>query len=66
MMEQDSQTLRLKQLGIDTYKEAVIYMSEDCHICRSEGFEAQARIQVSLKNRSILATLNVIKNHPRI
>lgn len=62
-MQKESQALRLKQLGIDTYKEAVIYMRKDCHICRSEGFEAQARIQVSLGNRSILATLNTIENH---
>lgn len=62
-MEKDKPTLRLKKLGINTYKEAVIYMREDCHICRSEGFEVQTRIQVSLNNQSILATLNTIENH---
>lgn len=61
-MDQKSNCLRLKWLGIDTYKETVIYMREDCHICRSEGFETQARIQVSLGDRSILATLNIIKS----
>lgn len=54
--------LKLKQLGIDTYKEAVIYMREDCHICRSEGFEAQARVQVRLHGRSLIATLNTVKS----
>ncbi|MBI2791800.1 MAG: thymidine phosphorylase family protein [Gammaproteobacteria bacterium] len=53
--------LHLKKLGINTYKEAVIYMREDCHICRSEGFEAQARIQIAHKNQSVLATLNTIE-----
>jgi len=53
-------TLRLKRLGIDTYKEAVIYMHTDCHICRSEGFEAQARIQITLGDNSIMATLNTV------
>lgn len=55
--------LKLKNLGINTYREAIIYMRQDCHVCRSEGFEAPARIQVSLNNRSILATLNTIENH---
>jgi thymidine phosphorylase len=32
--------LRLKRLGIDTYQEPVIYMRQDCDVCRSEGFEA--------------------------
>ena len=30
--------LKLKWLGIDTYKEAVIYVREDCSVCRAEGF----------------------------
>lgn len=60
-MEQTHSTLRLKYLGINTYKEAVIYMREDCHICRSEGFEAQARVLVSRNDRSIIATLNTIE-----
>lgn len=54
--------LRLKRLGIDTYREHVIYMSRDCHVCRSEGFEVRARVAVSLGEKSIIATLNVIEN----
>ncbi|NCP61882.1 MAG: thymidine phosphorylase family protein [Alphaproteobacteria bacterium] len=54
-------TLHLKRLGIDTYKEAVVYMREDCHVCLAEGFEVQARVKVSLGERSIIATLNMIK-----
>jgi len=53
-------SLRLRRLGIDTYQEAVIYMHRDCYVCRSEGFDAQARIQVEHSHRSIIATLNVI------
>lgn len=52
--------LRLRRLGIDTYQEPVIYMAADCPVCRSEGWEAQARIAVTLPERSIIATLNVI------
>ena len=53
-------SLRLRRLGIDTYQEPVIYMRSDCHICRSEGFEAEARIRLTHKDRAIIATLNVI------
>lgn len=53
-------SLSLKYLGIDTYTEPVIYMRKDCHICLSEGFEAQARVQITLNNKSIIATLNTI------
>lgn len=52
--------LRLKYLGIKTYHEAIIYMREDCHVCRSEGFEVQTRIQVTLEKHSIVATLNLV------
>lgn len=52
--------LRLKRMGIDTYQEAVIYMRRDCHVCRAEGFEAQARVAVYLNGRRLIATLNVV------
>lgn len=54
-------TLILKYLGINTSKEPVVYMREDCHICQSEGFRAQARIRLTLRNRSIVATLHSVK-----
>ncbi len=53
---------RLRRLGIDTYREAVIYMREDCFVCRSEGFEARSRISVRHNSHSIIATLNVVNN----
>jgi thymidine phosphorylase len=56
-------TLTLKQLGINTYKEPIIYMHEDSPICKSEGFEAQARVRVTLNDNSIIATLNTIKGN---
>lgn len=55
-----SNQLRLKWLGIDTYKQPVIYIHRECLICRSEGFAAQARLRVQLNGREIIATLNVI------
>ncbi|MBI3284635.1 MAG: thymidine phosphorylase family protein [Burkholderiales bacterium] len=52
--------LHMRRLGIDTYQEPVIYMRSDCHVCKSEGFEAQSRIEVWHGERRIIATLNVI------
>jgi len=57
---QDPNILRLNRLGIDTYREPVIYMTADCPVCRSEGWTAEARIQLSYNGRSIIATLNVV------
>jgi thymidine phosphorylase len=63
-MNNTSQTnadfLLLKRIGIDTHQEAVIYMREDCHVCRAEGFSAQARIRVVTDSASIIATLNIV------
>jgi thymidine phosphorylase len=52
--------LHLRRMGIDTYQEPVLYMRRDCHVCVSEGFEAQSRVEVALNGRSIVATLNVV------
>lgn len=52
--------LHAKRMGIDTYQEPVVYMRQDCHVCRSEGFEAQSRVRVSNGHGSIIATLNVV------
>jgi len=52
--------LTLRYLGIDTYLHHVVFMRSDCHICRSEGFSAQSRVRVQLRNRSIIATVNVV------
>lgn len=55
-----ARALKVRRVGIDTYKEPVIYMRSDCPVCRSEGFEVRSRIAVSLGERTILATLNVV------
>jgi len=52
--------LKLRRLGIDTYQEAVVYMNRDCHVCRAEGFAAQSRVRVTLRERHLIATLNVV------
>ena len=58
---QKNHSLHLKKLGIDTYKEAVLYIRADSSICISEGFSVPTRIRVSIGNKSIVATLNTIE-----
>ena len=59
-MDNQFNTLKLVHLGIDTQREYVVFMRSDCHICQSEGFEAHNRILVTLKDKTIIATLNTI------
>ncbi len=63
MKEHGKHTLRLKRLGIDTYKEPIIFMRDDCHVCRAEGFESLARIRVTLDDRVLVATLNKVRGN---
>ena len=56
----DDVRLRLRPLGIDTQQEFVIYMQHDCHVCRSEGFEARTRVEVTLRARRIIASINLV------
>jgi len=59
-MEEKSNILKYKPLGIYTQNENVVYMREDCHVCISEGFEALTRIRVSNMSTSIIASLHII------
>ncbi|WP_223807962.1 thymidine phosphorylase family protein [Marinobacter sp. R17] len=52
--------LKAFPMGIDTHQELVVYMRDDCHLCRSEGFVASNRLNVSCGGRSIIAVLNVV------
>src|SRR5690349_19475377 len=59
-MEKSLNSLVVKSIGIDTYRENIIYMRADCHICLSEGFTALTRVIVQHQEKSIVATLNVV------
>ncbi|MBR9910231.1 MAG: thymidine phosphorylase family protein [Gammaproteobacteria bacterium] len=52
--------LTVVDMGIDTHQEPVVYMRSDCHICRSEGFSANSRVQLQYENSAVLASLNVV------
>jgi thymidine phosphorylase len=49
--------LRARRLGLDTLHEAVVLMRKECHVCRSEGFDAHARVKLMHGDRSVIATL---------
>lgn len=59
-MSRAHEALQLHRLGIDTYQEPVVFLRSDCPICRSEGFEAQSRLEVWRGDHHIVATLNVV------
>ena len=56
---QSADLVRLRRLGIDTYREPVLFLARSSPICRAEGWEAPSRIDVSYRGRTIVATLNV-------
>jgi len=59
-MDTTFNTLKLIHLGIDAQREHVVFMRKDCHICKSEGFEALNRVLVTVNGNSKIATLYII------
>ncbi len=51
--------LRLRRLGIDTYRENVAYLHRQCAVYRAAGFQALSKVQISADGHGILAVLNV-------
>ncbi|MEW5757274.1 MAG: thymidine phosphorylase family protein [Pseudomonadota bacterium] len=52
--------LKLRRVGIDTYRENVAYLHRECAIYRAEGFQALAKVEVSANGKTIIAVLNVV------
>jgi thymidine phosphorylase len=59
-MKTGPNVLVARNIGIDTYRENIVFMRYDCDVCRSEGFSALTRVIVANGNKSIVATLNVV------
>ncbi|HEX7438991.1 MAG TPA: thymidine phosphorylase, partial [Caldimonas sp.] len=53
--------LRARRARIDTYQQAVVYMRADCAVCRAEGFEAQAQVEVVANGRQVPAILHRVE-----
>lgn len=54
------ETLKLRRLGIDTYRENVAYLHRECEVYRAEGFQALSKVEICADGRHILAVLNVV------
>jgi thymidine phosphorylase len=62
MDRETKNTLELRRVAIDTYKENVAYMHRDCQVYRSEGFQALAKVEIGgfPRSQAVLASLNVV------
>ncbi|MBR9834575.1 MAG: thymidine phosphorylase family protein [Alphaproteobacteria bacterium] len=56
----ETNTLKARRLGLDTQHETMVFVRKDSPVCRSEGFSAHSRVQLSNDGRSIIATLYFI------
>ena len=54
MSDRPKPELKLRRLGINTYKEAVIYMREDCHVCRASNGSCLSAGEFQLHDRRCL------------
>ena len=56
------ETLILRKLCIDTYRENVAYLHRDCPVYRSEGFQALSKIEIHKADNGtpVIAVLNVV------
>ncbi len=61
-MQDKDNMLRLKRIGIDTYKENVVFMNKECCVYRAAGFQAMSKVKVIADSKTILAALNVVLN----
>jgi thymidine phosphorylase len=53
-------TLRIRRVGIDTWRENVAYLHRDCPVVRAAGFQALAKVTVQANGQAIAAVLNVV------
>ncbi len=56
------ETLKLRKINIDTYRENVAFLHRDCPVYRSEGFQSLNKIEIHTGNadQPIIAVLNVV------
>jgi len=56
------ETLKLRKICIDTYRENVAYLHRDCPVYRSEGFQTLSKIEIHKADNGtpVIAVLNVV------
>lgn len=56
--------LKAVQLGIDTLHQPVVYLHHNCHVCHSEGLNAQTRVNIaSSDGTTIIAIVNIVSHN---
>ena len=53
-------TLALRRVQIDTYRENVAYMHRECAFYRAEGFQALTKVVINANGDQVYAVLNVV------
>lgn len=59
-MNASEQTLRIRRVGIDTWRESVVYLHRDCPVVRAVGLQALSKVMVHANGNTLLAVLNVV------
>jgi thymidine phosphorylase len=54
------QDLRVRRVGIDTWRENVAYLHRNCAVVRAAGFQALSKVLVKANGAAINAVLNVV------
>lgn len=54
------QELRVRRVGIDTWRENVAYLHRNCAVVRAAGFQALSKVLVRANGAAINAVLNVV------
>jgi thymidine phosphorylase len=56
----DLHELRIRRVGIDTWRENVAYLHRDCPVVRAAGFQALSKVTIKANGTVISAVLNVV------
>jgi len=54
--------LKLRNVGIDTYKDTVAFLARDCSLYRPEEYQAFKKIEVISGDKRVFATLMIVDN----
>lgn len=52
--------LKARELEINTRQEHIIFIPEECGVCKSEGFSTLSRVRVTNGKKSLVATINSV------
>ena len=52
--------MRIKPVKIDTYRENVLFLRKDSELCRAQGFNALAKVEVVCGEKTLVGVLDVV------